>query len=114
MAIEGTIQALLASLVSGRCYPLVNTSATIVKPYITYQVVSNVPTVSLTGPSGLENRRVQIDIWSDTYGASKALEIQVKAAMNSAPFVNIPLLSQDFYEEETKLYRVSVDFSVWS
>jgi hypothetical protein len=114
MAIEGDIQSLLATLVSGRCYPLVNTSTTIIKPYITYQVVSSVPTVSLDGPSGLENRRTQVDVWADTYGAAKALEIAVKSAMQGAYFVNIPLLAQDFYEEETKLYRVSMDFSVWS
>lgn len=114
MAIEGDIQALLAPLVSGRCYPLVNTSTAIVKPYLTFQVVSNVPTVSLDGPSNLENRRVQIDVWADTYGAAKSLEATIKTTMQGSSFVNIPLLTQDFYEEETKLYRVSMDFSVWS
>ncbi len=34
--VEASIQSTLGALVSGRCYPLVNTSATITAPYITF------------------------------------------------------------------------------
>lgn len=114
MAIEGDIQALLSPLVSGRCYPLVNTSTTLTRPYITFSVVSNVPVVSLTGPSGLERRRFQIDIWGDSYGAVKDIEARTKSTFSASSIVNVPLSSQDLYEEDTKLYRVSMDFAVWA
>lgn len=113
MAIEGTLQTLLAALVSGRCYPL-NAPDPVDKPYITFQVVSNIPSVSLDGPNGTENRRMQIDIWDKTYGGAKALELSVKAAMVSAVFTNIPLSTGDLYESETQLYRVTMDYSIWT
>lgn len=113
MAIEGTIQTLLAALVSGRCYPL-NAPDPVAKPYITFQVISNIPSVSLDGPNGTENRRIQIDIWASTYGAAKTLENSVKAAMVAASFVNVPLSTGDLYENDTQLYRVSMDYSIWT
>lgn len=114
MAIEGQIQALLGALVSGRCYPIVNTSTDIVSPYITFQVVAATPEVTLSGPSGTENMRVQVDVWAETFGGSKLLASQVKAAMQTASFVNVPVMSQDRYEEVTQEYRVSMDYSIWS
>jgi hypothetical protein len=113
MAIEGTIQTALAALVTGRCYPLIAPDK-VVKPYIVFQVVSNVPSVSLDGPNGTENRRVQIDLWGKSYGEVKALEVAVKAAMVSASFVNVPLSTGDLYESDTQLYRVTMDYSIWS
>jgi hypothetical protein len=115
MAIEGTLQALLAPLAAGGCYPIVNTSADVTLPYITYMVVSNVPTVSLTGPSGLYNRHVQIDVFAESYKAAKDIEIAIKAAMASSTTIkNVPLMAQDLYEEEVDTYRVILEFSIWS
>lgn len=113
MAVEGDLQTLLAALVSGRAYPMVAPQG-VVKPYIIYHVVSNVPSVSLDGPNGTENRRMQVDVWADTYGGAKTLEGQVKAAMAAASIVNVPLSTRDEYESETQLFRVSMDYSVWS
>lgn len=114
MAIEGDLQALLAPLVSGRCYPIINTSDIVQLPYITYQVISNVPTVSLDGPSGLENRRIQIDAFAFSYGAMKALETSIKKTMAGSTIVNVPLLSMEQYEEDALAYRATLDFSIWS
>lgn len=114
MAIEGQIQSLLGSLVSGRCYPVVNRSVDIVSPYITFQVITATPEVTLDGPCGTENLRVQIDVWAETFGASKSLASQVKAAMQTASFVNVPIMSQDLFEEVTQEHRVSMDYSIWS
>lgn len=113
MAIEGTIQTLLGNLVSGRCYPLVAPDKPTF-PYITFQVVSNIPNVTLNGRNATENRRLQIDIWDRSYGGSKTLEGSVKTAMDSAAFVNVPVLYSETYEVDTKVYRVSMDYSIWS
>lgn len=114
MAIEGQIQALLGALVSGRCYPIINTSTDIVSPYITFQVIDESPVTVVKAPDNIENRLVQIDIWAETYGTAKSLEKQVKAAMNAASIANSPVASQDLYEAVSKEYRVLMEYSVWS
>jgi len=113
MAIEGDIKTLFGALVSGRCYP-VTPPEKCAKPYIIFQVISNVPDVSLDGPTGLSRRRVQVDVYGTTYDAVKILEQQIFAAMEAATFTNVPLMSRDGYERETKTNRVSMDFSIWS
>jgi hypothetical protein len=113
MTIEATIQAVLAALAGGRCYPLTAPDP-VVKPYIVFQVVSNIPEVTLDGVTDTENRRVQIDIYDKSYGAMKTLELLTKAAMESAAFINIPLASRESYETDTQLYRVSIDYSIWT
>lgn len=113
MAIEGDIQTLLSTLVSGRCYPM-NAPDKVVCPYITYQVISNVPVVDLGGRNGLENRRVQVDVFDRSYGGVKTLELAVKSAMDTATFKNVPLLFSELYEQDTKIYRVTMDYSIWT
>ena len=113
MAAESDIQAVLGALVTGRCYPLL-APANVVKPYITYQVISNVPSVTLDGPTGTENRRLQIDIFDKTYSGVKVLEESAKAAMAIATVTNVPLSTGDLFEGETQLYRVIMDYSIWT
>lgn len=113
MAIEGEIKALLAPLASGGCYP-VRAPQNRPTPYIIFQVISSVPDVSLDGPTGLVRRRVQVDAYGDTYEAVKTMEQQISAAMAGAAFTNVPLMARDLDEQETKKYRVSMDFSIWS
>lgn len=113
MSVEGDIQSVLATLVSGRAYPI-EAPQFCERPYIVYTVISNVPQLSLDGPTGAENRRIQIDVWGDSYGAVKALEISIKAAMAASAVVNVPLSTMDGYEPETGLYRIMVEYSVWT
>jgi len=112
-AIETDIQAVLAALVADRCYPLL-APVGVEKPYIVYQVISNTPTVTLDGATGTEDRRVQIDGYATNYAGMKALEESIKTAMADAAFINIPLLTSDLYESETKLYRILMDYTVWN
>lgn len=113
MAVEGDLKTLLGTLVSGRCFPLVAPDGTPV-PYIVYSVVSNVPQVSLDGPIGTENRRTQFDLYDATYGGVKALESTVKSTMAASSIVNVPLSTMDLHEPETNLFRVTMDFSIWT
>lgn len=110
--IEGDIQAVLAPLVTGGCWPLVAPELT-PRPYIIYQVISNPTQNTLDGDAGISNRRVQVDVWADSYGAAKGLAASITAAMKTAPFVNIKIGDNDLYEPEVKIFRVSMDFSVW-
>ena len=113
MAIEGDIQSILAALVTGRCYPMFAPDP-VTKPYIVYQVISDVQESNLDGYAGISNKRIQVDVYSTTYGGSKTLASSVKTSMSNASFSNIHLSSQDLYEQDTQLYRISMDFSIWS
>lgn len=109
MALEGDIQAALGALVNGRCYPLINTSATIVSPYITYQVISSSPNnISVNE----DKVRVQIDIWAKTYGEAKSLRNAAKTAMNV--FKNSArIMDFDGYEPASKEFRVTLEYYIW-
>ena len=85
-----------------------------VTPYIIYAVISNIPTTTLDGPTGLENRRMQVDVWGATYGEVKALEVTVKSTMAASTITNVPLSTMDLHEPETNLFRVTMDYSIWS
>ncbi len=113
MAIENDIYSVLSPLVGGRVYPLI-TPEEPTKPYIVYQVVSNVSQVSLSGPTGLSRRRVQVDVYDLTYAGMKGLEPQVESAMAGAAFQGIPILYHEVYEPLVKLFRNIMEFSVWS
>lgn len=118
MAVEGDIQALLEPLANGGAWPCVNNADSPAPPYIVYTVVSKTPSVSLTGPNGTEKLRVQIDVYARSYEEVKEIEAAIKTAFigtagfNSASCANVPISSQDLYEDDTRLYRVSMDYSV--
>lgn len=67
----------------------------------------------LSGSSGLNNSRVQIDVYGATYAAVDALSSQVDALMSAWPVQNVSIGGQDLYEPEVKLHRVQVDYSIW-
>ena len=78
-------------------------------PAITYQNITDVPHNHLKGSSSTVNARVQVDIWAKSYKEAKDLYQSVKSAMSGS----LVLGTNEFYEKETRLYRVSIDFSVW-
>lgn len=108
-----TLKALLGPLVSGRCYPLINAADTIVSPYITWQEIYSSQYIVVDNPTDPEVKRLQIDVWASTYSAAKTLAKQVMTAMQGASFQNIPIESQDLYEEVSKEFRVLLEYSVW-
>ena len=107
-AIESTLQTLLGALVSGRCYPVINNSLTVVAPYITFQMVS--------GDTWIQNqdeRRYQIDVYATTYSGARVIAESIKTAMKSASFANAIITFQDLYEEVSKEFRVLLEFYIW-
>ena len=110
--IEETLFTTLSALAGGRVYPLIAPDSPI-KPFIIYQNIANTPEVTLANGVPISNTRMQIDCYDKTYAAVKAFAAAVQAAMTSATFTNVPLMNQDLYEQEVKLYRVQLDFSIW-
>ena len=112
MTIEATIQSALGTLVSGRCYPLIAPDS-VAKPYIIYQIISDVQFNDLDGFAGLSQKRCQIDVYHTSYGAVKTLAASIKTSMATALSQSVHLSSRDLHETDTQLYRISMDFSVW-
>lgn len=109
----------LSALISTRLYPL-RLPENPTYPAVTYQRISGPRVQSHSGPSGLAFPRFQFDCYGTSYLGSKAVEKQVRAALEgykgTMGMVNVSsALSQDdrdFYDPNTRIWRVSIDFII--
>jgi len=126
MNVEQTVTATLANdtgvkalvnpsstRVDNGVYPL-QMSQPLVLPAVVYQRVANAPQNGVDGYHNLEQVRVQVDCWDKTYLGAKALAAAVRVAMMTTPLYGLFLMDLDGYDNETKLYRVTQDFSIWN
>ncbi len=113
MSLKSALQAVLNPLVSGGAWDKAAAQGTL-PPYIVWQLIVSTANVSLTGASNLQNTRVQIDAYATTGAQTEILSASIAAAMAAAGFTNVPISSQDLFEPDVKLHRVSLDYSVWS
>ena len=82
-------------------------------PYIVWQRIVAVVNNSTTGASNLQNVRVQIDAYAPDALTAATLGESIQIAMAESAINNVSLSAQDFFEDDTHLYRVSQDFSLW-
>lgn len=84
-------------------------------PAITYQRIAGVPQTNTDANEEMLNIREQVDVWATTHDAAKAIAEAVRVRMQTpaATFRAVLLLDQDLYEDETRIFRVSMDFSCW-
>lgn len=111
------IQSVLNPTVAGGSFYAVNTlemNESTVFPYATFLFVSSSTNNTFAGASDLQNTRVQVDVYSDTVQGLLTASAAIVAAMAAAPFTNVHLTSQDGHEDQVRVYRRSIDFSVWS
>lgn len=111
------IQTALDPTVAGGSFYAVNTlemNEATVFPYLTFLFVSSSTNNTLAGATDLQNARVQVDVYATDPASLDSSGKAVLAAMAAAPFTNVQLTSQDGYEDQVRLYRRSLDFSVWS
>lgn len=107
--------AAVAGRVASRIYPLLMPQGAAL-PALTYQRISSDHQPSLAGhTSGLVNIRLQVDCWASSYAVVKALAVDVLIALSAGAtaFKALLLSDNDLYEEEPRIYRASMDFSVW-
>ncbi len=99
----------VSALVGNRIYPVwVNNDPA--KPYITYRLISAAPQNTLDDDPLVDQRRVQIDAWADSYADAHAVESAVRDALQPlGMFVNI----NEFDEPDLRLFRVSMDLSIF-
>lgn len=103
----------VSAIVGSRVYPLVIPQGAAL-PAVTYTRISGPLEMSLSGGAGLESVRVQIDAWATSYAAVKDLAAELRSAMLSATAFQVASVSdRDLFEDETSVFRVSTDFTVW-
>jgi hypothetical protein len=113
VTVEAQLQALLAPLAAGGCWPVVNTSATIVYPYIVFYEIVRVP--EMLSSDDLCSRRIQVDVFAKSYGQAKALSESIRSAVAGSTLVSAYLSSMDGeYNPVAKDYQVINEFKVWA
>ena len=73
-------------------------------------------TMANSGGSGVDNQRCRVDIFDSTLASCEAVAEQIRLAFiayESANFKAVQVFNLDLYEDDTKLYHVVVDYSVW-
>jgi hypothetical protein len=112
MAFEGDLQDILEPLASGGCYPVINDSASITYPYITYTGIFK---AKLTIHSGTQNkRRVQIDVFGNTYGDVKSLMEDIDTALETSGVACAFINEVDAFEEVPRTYRGILEYYFWA
>lgn len=110
MSIEEDLSVVLQPV--AKAYPFVAPD-NVAPPYITYFAVVSIPENTLSSGVSIINTRFQIDVFGKTYASMKTLVASLVTAMSAAPFKNVQLSRQEFYEQELRIYRMSLDYSVW-
>lgn len=108
---DGTV----SGYVGERMFPVIRKEGT-QPPAITYQRIAGVPQTDLDGDDGnLMNIRVQVDVWTKKHDDAKVIAEAIRIRMQTAAstFRSVMIADEDFYEDDTKLFRASMDFSCW-
>jgi hypothetical protein len=108
------LRTLLNPLAAGGAWYQVNSTEPPVYPFITFARISSSANVSMQGPSDVQNTRIQVDIYSPSIAEAVGIETAVESAFAAWTTQNVPLTSQDLYEDVIRAYRISKDFSVWA
>jgi len=113
--------ALVSPAIPGGIYPvLLPQDATF--PCATYQVISSTAGYDLHGKAGIEDTRVQIDIWSNTtYAAAQAAQKAIRACLESftgdladgTHILDIRVANvTDYYDSGILSFRVQTDYII--
>jgi hypothetical protein len=112
MTIETTIYTALSSLASGKVYPLVAPEK-VAAPFIVYSRIASTPENTLEGGATIDQVRIQVDTYANTYSAVKSLAESVRSAMEGSGAKATLQTDQDLFEPDLKLYRISQDYYCW-
>lgn len=108
------LQALLNPLAAGGAHYAVNQAEPPTYPYIVFLRVVSTSSVSVLGPTDLQNTRVQVDLISQSVSGLAALQNSVEAAFASWSVTNVPISSQDIFEADVLAHRCILDYSIWA
>ncbi len=102
----------LSALIATRIYPLRMPQGSTF-PAVVYTRVSGARINNLDGEN-IQNPRYQIDCWAETYSAAKAVAAQIELAFAASSLQAVLIADRDDKDDSVRLYRVSLDYSVWS
>lgn len=112
------ISRLLTGIAPGGVWYMQNQTQPPKYPYIVFQRITSTSNNTLDGPSQLQNTRVQFDVYARTAADADAVAGSMAYALQTASdrreLVNVPLLSQDLLEFETRSVRKVMDYSFWT
>lgn len=84
------------------------------RPYVTYSLITGERIASMTDSGLMRHARIQLDCWSPNYGEAKRIALAVETAIEASALFEVVFIGdQDLQDNETKLHRVVVDYSVW-
>lgn len=111
----------LEALVKARIFP-VEAPQDILRPFVTYQVISRARVKKLTGPAYISQSRFQVDCYSISYIGAREIASQVRLALDGwrdttadLSIKGSSLLNDsdfDVTETDPKLYRVLLEFLI--
>lgn len=110
---ELIVATALANIIPGRVYPDI-APANAVRPYITYQQAGGQSPNIMNGGIGIQNSRMQVNVWAESRAAAGPIMQNIIAALSTdavkASTIGAPV---SIYEPDTKLYGSRSDFSIW-
>ena len=102
--------ATVLSTVGTRIYRHGAAPQDVLKPYITWFVISGVPEIQISGTPCNDVDTIQIDVWHESDAGVETLAYAVRAAIDSAGYAN--RMIQDLRETDTRLYRISFEADI--
>jgi hypothetical protein len=110
-SVQEQLVAALANVAGGRIYAAIARDAP-ETPFVVYSRTSAVHEMTLAGRS-MTNTHFQIDCYDDSYSAVVAVRDSVLAALDAWAARPVLLSESDLFEDDTRLFRISIDVSVW-
>lgn len=107
--IETHIYAVLKNLQGGRVFPMIAPQGT-ARPYLVYILPSDITEKMLRG-FGAQQVTVQVDAYADTLIAASQAGDEIVDALT--PLEPGDIERTPGYEEETKLYRLTIETQIW-
>lgn len=103
--------AAVSAIVANRIYRHANAPQSVSKPYIVWSLVGGFAENQLSDVPDIDLLPIQIDCYHQTDVGIVDLAKAVRDAIEPlAHMINIPINERD---EETKLYRISIEFDWW-
>lgn len=110
--LDGT--AAVRAVVGQRYYSLRAPQAAL-QPYIIISMPTHAIATHLSGVTKLENAQVRFDIFGPSYPQLTMLKELIIDMMDKSPsFSAIYSFGSEMYEDDTRLYHLVFDFSVWN
>lgn len=103
--------AAVNAFVAGRIYGFGQAPQSPAKPYITWQVVSGVPSNYHSDSPAADKQRIQIDIWSDDQQQTINIGTAVRAEMDKHGH-QLNQIGPNV-DPDTYTNRLTLDYSVW-